>query len=74
MKAKDRTIRAETNIKDISDDAIPPVRSATGAVDVIDKLMSINSKPKRITSSDYDQWDKYDAGTAGMSHLILYSL
>lgn len=65
IKIKDRKIRNDENRGDSFDDSLPPVRSVSmvaEAAEAIDNLKSIKNSSKRITSSDYQQWDKYDAG------------
>lgn len=55
-------MRAETSCTCSEDDELPPVRTATKSGDVIDTLKTIKPNSQRIASSDYNQWEKYDAG------------
>lgn len=73
VKDKDRKIRVEMDIDDNFDDTLPPVRSTKDAVNAIDALKSIKSKPQKITSFDYQQWDKYDAGISSQI-IFIYCL
>lgn len=63
-------MRLETGRIRSEDDELPPIRTATKPVEVIDTLKTIKPNSKRIASSDYNQWDKYDAGT--MYFLLFY--
>lgn len=56
-------MRLETGRVRSEDDGLPPIRAATKPVEVIDTLKTIKPNSKRIASSDYKQWEKYDAGT-----------
>lgn len=65
IKMKDRKIRNAASIDDSLDESLPPVRSVSMAgetAEAIDSLKSIKNNSKRIVSSDYREWDKYDAG------------
>lgn len=59
MKTRDRTIRYEFNDTESSEHAFPPVRAACINQD---PETTTKNKPQRITSSEYDKWDKFDAG------------
>lgn len=65
IKDKDRKIRNEKRVSEDSeeDDQLPPVRTLKAPLEVINALKSVKtSNSKRISSSDYNQWEKYDAG------------
>lgn len=44
------------------EDGLPPVRAISKPVEVVDTLKTIKSSSQRIASSDYNRWEKYDAG------------
>lgn len=58
IKKKDQSVRTARNSRDndsLSD--MPPVREITAPVDSDQTI-----KSKRISSCNYDQWNKFDAG------------
>lgn len=59
IKTKDRTIRYDYNDTESAEQAFPPVRAV--CMNQEPKTIMKN-KPQRITSSEYDKWDKFDAG------------
>lgn len=65
IKVKDRKIRDGPNTDNSMNNTFPPIRklsNSSDSIDAIGKLKSLNNNSKRIASSDYKQWDKYDAG------------
>lgn len=54
-------MRLDTGHTNNENDELPPVRAAIKSCEVIDNK-AIKSNSKRIASSDYNQWEKYDAG------------
>lgn len=55
-------MRVEPSLPRSKDDELPPVRTATKPVEAMDALKTIKPNSQRIASSDYNQWEKYDAG------------
>lgn len=56
-------MRDETSCASSSEnDELPPVRASMRSVEVIDTLKTIKPNSQRIAASDYNQWEKYDAG------------
>lgn len=51
-------MRLQSNSDDNSD-PLPPIRSA---IQTSEAQVVVKNKEKRITSTDYNQWDKFDAG------------
>lgn len=71
-------MRLDTGHTSNEDDDLPPVRAAIKPSEVIDSLKTTksNSNSNRIASSDYNQWEKYDAGMiyGKHSHFLASSL
>lgn len=62
IKEKDRKIRDQSGIEDSIDDAVPPVRSVSNPPEVKNSQATCMIKSKRICSTEYEKWDKFDAG------------
>ncbi|XP_031619941.1 sperm-associated antigen 1 [Contarinia nasturtii] len=60
IKVKNGKIRDQSNFDNNLDDALPPIRSMIEVSEIQD---AAKSRDKRITSTDYNRWDKFDADT-----------
>lgn len=59
-------MRVESDSDDDSD-SLPPIRTA---IKQTDTQAAVKNKEKRITSTDYNQWDKFDAGISASISLF----
>lgn len=58
IKTKERQMRIKSNDED-NLESLPPIRAE---LKCSENQISVKNKKNRITATDYNRWDKFDAG------------